>query len=158
MSEGGSSVRLRSYTDGRYEMTIKRPVLEKEGLFSREEVDMEADPEDLDGSLIKFVESEFPRHVSDISPVLNVETMRNEIFLKGSEFTICIDRCRFQRPSLDVKGEFFYEMEFEAIDSDLSKDPLIPGIQKMIVRRFSFIPSPSSKYIRGMEWVRSIDD
>ncbi len=158
ISEGGSSIRLRSYVDGRYEMTIKKPVSEKEGLFSREEVNMEPDPEDLDGSLIKFVESAFPRHGSHISPVLNVETTRNEVFLKESKFTICIDRCRSRRPSLYAESEFFYEMEFEAIDSDLSKDSLISRIQEMIARRFSFIPSPSSKYVRGMEWVRSTGD
>lgn len=158
ISKGGSSIRLRSHVGYGYEMTIKRLMLKEGGLFSREEMNKKPDPMDLNGSLIEFVRSVFPKYEFDIVPVLKVETTRNEAFLEESDYTICIDGCRFFEPSSGIRSDLFYEVEFESIGSNSLDDPLISRIREMLAQRFSFVPSPSSKYVRGLEWVRSIDD
>jgi inorganic triphosphatase YgiF len=150
ITSAGCFVRLRSYSDGRKLMTIKRPVAVSDGSFSREEIEEAPSTDDAAKELQAFCAKIFPKKKLVKDPVLEMTTEREKFALSVEPpVKVCLDRC-FYTSSGHV-SDTFTEIEIEAIDSDASSNQNVSELAARI-GHMGFSPSKDSKYARGLKW------
>ena len=144
-------LRMRDYCDGRFKMTVKRPVEENDNLLSREEIERPSEGRVSD--IISFGKELFPDLEISERPVLKIKALRSTFkYNDNGKKKLTLDECTFIS---DDKTKTFWELELECISDDVTTGFDDIGLESFLSDK-GMVPVFNSKYERGLEWKASL--
>ena len=153
ITKKGCFLRMRDYCDGRFKMTVKRPVEENGNLLSREEIERPSDGDVSD--VVSFGNELFPDTAVSERPVLTLKALRSTFkYNDNGKRKLTLDECTFMYGQNSIT---FWELELECMSDDVTAGFDDIGLESFLSDK-GMVPVFNSKYERGLEWKAHIID
>ncbi len=149
--DSNCSLRKKVSENGKIKLTAKSLRSNEMEMMSRTEVEVPSD-----GSFretVEFAAKQFPSVVIEKEPVISLNTQRTAFdYLDGSGIKLSFDSCEYFR---DYRSTVFYEIEVESMDDAVKWDFDEIDVCSFIRDGLGFDPVVTSKYQRGVLWLKS---
>lgn len=162
LEKRGGSLRVREKGDARY-LTLKKCVQAQHGALKREEFEIQVDAL---GKSLDVAEAYFHTYYPDqreesLNEILQVLNIRHEIGIatEQGKYALCFDKYEYYCQSTGEHGDPMYEIEVEQVGGDdIDADALVQKLSVLLTELMGFQVENSSKYKRGIGWLKSKDN
>jgi len=155
------SLRIRNVQDN-YEITVKKPIDIKNGLFKRREfstpIQITDNSEEFGAIVNRIASASFDSfNNAYLTHNLTVDNERRSFTLKrrNEDYSLSLDLFRFLDPQNRVVSEIISEIEIEALNQPAKNR--LPNIQSDLLKIIGYFEySTDSKYMRGLKILNQI--